>query len=34
MAIIYFNMDLVLLKISREYNKTNLEEQDRIKIVT
>lgn len=34
LAIVYFNMELVLVKLQREYNKISLEEQDKLKIFT
>jgi hypothetical protein len=30
----YFNMELVLVKLLREYNKISLEQQDKLKIST
>lgn len=34
LAIVYFNMELVLIKLQREYNKISLEYQDKLKIFT
>jgi len=34
MCIIYFNLELALVKIVKEYNKITLEEQDKIKLLT